>query len=227
MTISDFIQRLREDILDDNVEPYKWSDETLTRFANQAEAEACRRANLIIDSNTAVVCIINVRANTSTYPLHNSILSILSAYNETDKYPLFQTDKITLDLEYPTWKSEKSQTPKWFMIDDGDILTIIPTPAADFSLRLTVSRLPINTNKEESDEFEIPSQFQEGLLYYAAYLALSMKDINTERPKDALTHLAVFEQWFGKPKTAKSIINRKRRPVVPGMRAMAKKFGFP
>ncbi len=47
MTINDLIKIARQDILNDVVPDYLWSDAQLERFANDAIAEACHRAPIL------------------------------------------------------------------------------------------------------------------------------------------------------------------------------------
>jgi len=227
MTLQEFLERLREDFLDDRIQPYYWSDDTLLRYAIDAEREACRRSNILITNLEDAMCNISITAGTSSYSLHPKILYILAAYNTTDNYPLYQVERVALDSEIPNWRTLESDTPSWFFIETPDIITIVPTPTHDFVLNLTVSHLPLNDEKQVSDSFEIPEQYQDDLLYWAAYLALSKEDINTDRKAKAQYFLQQFEAAFGRRKPALTEINRMRVPRLVSMRPMAKRFGFP
>lgn len=226
MTIKEFINRLREDFLDDNKEPYYWATKTLIRYANDAEREACRRSDLIIDDTTDSVCNIDITSGTSEYSLHPKILYIVHAKNKEDDYPITQTTVQSLDNLNPYWRVEESETPHKFFINDFNRLVLYPTPKKDFTLNLTVSRLPLQ-DKGLTDEFEIPEQFQEGLLFWAAFLALSKLDINTNKKASAVYYENEFTRVFGKPVNVDTLLSRRRFSRTQQMKPMTKQFGMP
>lgn len=228
MILSEFITRLREDFLEDTIEPYFWSDDTLIRYANDAEKEACIRAHLLIDSSTDSVCVLNVTAGTSSYQLNSKVISILSAYNETLNYPIYQLPKVSVDSMLPNWRSLESEAPKYFIIDEvhsTTTLTIIPKPTIDFSVRFTVNRLPL-VNKSITDSFEIPEIYHNDLLYWAAFLALSKQDVDTNKRDEARRYEDKFEQMFGKRKSAYTEINNIRNSRLQSIRPASRKAGF-
>ena len=85
------ISHLRESVLDDVNRPYLWGDVELLRLANYSEVQACRRANLIIDSTTEndngtaatagtagqkPLCELTIVANQAVYNLSPKILQV-------------------------------------------------------------------------------------------------------------------------------------------------------
>ena len=66
MNITELLSVLREDFLDDSEEPYLWSDTALVRNINEAQREACRRAYLIKDEDTATANDLYSGSATST-----------------------------------------------------------------------------------------------------------------------------------------------------------------
>lgn len=66
MTVLEIAQVARNDFLDDDTQPPKWNDVTLARNATQAEQEACRRASLLLDSDTQTADNITNGVATST-----------------------------------------------------------------------------------------------------------------------------------------------------------------
>ena len=227
MTLDEAITKLREDFLDDTEEPYRWADDTLVRYLNEAEEEACRRADLLIDDTTDSICVLDIVADTQRYTISPTILKVLSAYNITDGYPMYQIEKVSADDIYPDWKTEQLDSPQWFVLNENDTLDIVYIPTEDFTMTMSVSRMPINTSKGASDDFEIPSKFQNDLMYYAAYLALNFEDVNTRKRNEADKYLAIFTSKFGKRPSASTEMHRKRIPRLPSMTPVTQSFGFP
>lgn len=65
--------------LDDVNPPYRWADSTLVLYINEAEREACRRADLIIDKTTDLYCRIPLIAGNPRYTTNAKVLRILAA----------------------------------------------------------------------------------------------------------------------------------------------------
>lgn len=66
--------------LDDRAEPYRWDDDTLVLYINEAERESCRRAHLIIDKTTASICRMTVLAGSPDMALSPLVLSVRACY---------------------------------------------------------------------------------------------------------------------------------------------------
>lgn len=92
MNISELLQTLREDLLDDALEPYQWGNAQLVRMINEARREACRRAYLIRDSTNATETDLFSGSATSTTSdklvdsgaAFDSTALGLTVYNTTD-----------------------------------------------------------------------------------------------------------------------------------------------
>lgn len=79
MTLDSLLTQASID-LDDINPPYRWADSTLVNYFNQAEREACRRANLIIDKTTDAYCRIPLVAGHGRYTTDVKVLRVLGAY---------------------------------------------------------------------------------------------------------------------------------------------------
>jgi len=64
--------------LDDVNPPYRWDDSTLVLYINDAEREACRRANLIVDKTTDLYCRIPLIAGNPRYTTNAKVLRVLA-----------------------------------------------------------------------------------------------------------------------------------------------------
>jgi hypothetical protein len=74
MLLSDLIAQVRSDFINDQVQPYRWSDDQLTRYALEGVSDACKRTTLI-----RRVYSIAVSVGNPDYTIDTSVRQILSA----------------------------------------------------------------------------------------------------------------------------------------------------
>ena len=85
MNLGDLLEELRENILHDRSDRIAgdtdqlWSDRTLVRYINEAERKMAREALLLRDGTTREVTHIYTKAFQREYPLHNSVIAVISA----------------------------------------------------------------------------------------------------------------------------------------------------
>ncbi|MCK5606715.1 hypothetical protein KAR91_32735 [Candidatus Pacearchaeota archaeon] len=137
MTGAEIIKIARKGYLFDNMKPYTWDNNLLELFLNEAEREACRRSNLIIDKTTASdleasplpLCALSVVAETSVYTLSQKILRIKKCIPSWNSVALTQKTEGELDEMSPNWRTDTG-TPIYFLQDKGEI-TLVPEPIAN------------------------------------------------------------------------------------------------
>ena len=212
-TLANLIQRLRLD-LDDQVEPFFWSNDQLTKYVNQAEYEACLRTELLRDSSTSAVCQIAVTAGQNTYALHSKILVIKRAWLDGEAHDLIKTGQHELDREDHYWRS-KTGTPEYFFADrDTRKLVLFPNPDTTYTLKLTVWRTPMAEMAYANASTvtpEVPEEHHFNLLDYALWLAYRVHDSDVFNPNRAQEHLALFNGHFGDRPSAWDMEHRRTR----------------
>jgi hypothetical protein len=135
MTGAEIIAAVRGDYLDDAVAPYLFSNALLGRYLNKAEGEASRRANLIVDKDTAndsiplPLCSLSLVAETSIYSISKKILRIIKCIPSWNSVSLEQKTEGWLDEIYPNWRTD-SGAPIYFLAEKGEI-TLVPKPVAN------------------------------------------------------------------------------------------------
>lgn len=201
MTLEELITACRTDRLDDAVETYQWSDAELTRFLNDAQDEACRRARLLKDSSTAEICSIAVTAGTALYPLDPRIIFVRRAKLALRSKPLGFASYLDLDEQSPGWE-DRTGTPEAVITDfETGKLRLYRSPIVNDTLNLLAVRTALEPMARNGDEPEIAPRFHYSLIEWAAYRAFSKQDADTLDPKKAERALAEFEREFG-PKSA-------------------------
>lgn len=197
---------LREEFLDDDVSPYKYSSAMIVRLLKEAEARACRcgSCELIYDDSLEVT----IEADITEYALDAELLKL-------DRALWTSEDGITL-LEKTTVDSLDSFEESWRRLDDGSptrffvkgrelVLDRAPTDddvTQDSTLTLHCYREP-NVSARTSPE--IAERYHHQLCYWVAFRCLQRPDMEEPRAKLAEQNLQLFYQAFGPPVEAPTI----------------------
>lgn len=202
MQLRDLMTLFRNET-DDAAEPYLWSDEELIEFANDAEAEACRRARLLVDSSTAQICALAVAAaDAGLVPLDERVLFVRRATIPGGR-PMERMKMQDIEEEMPFWLDAPASVPTLFITDyQSGHLLLWPAPAEDTTLRLTVVRTPLAEMNDPEDSPEIAPRFHRSLRFWMMFRAYGKQDAEANDPKKAADSLALFEQEFGKKSSA-------------------------
>lgn len=236
MTGKDLVAHLRESILDDIYLPQLWSDSELLRLLNLAEAQACRRAQLIVDSSTEEdndelpLCTLSITAGTATYSLSPKILQIRRCQLRSMSYPLRGPVQID-ELDDVAWgwmgtggivSAGTGGSPSVFTNESNNRITIVLAPASDDTADLVVVRLPLD-DITLSTSPEIEDQYHLGLCNWAAHLAYMKPDSETINLNLAKMHEDLFIREFGPLPDA--YMEKMRKTITPRQRMRARTFG--
>lgn len=225
MNLGDLLLLLREAILNDRTDrvdgssDYLWTDQTLVTYINEAQRRFAVQGLVLRDGTTDEVVNVKLVAGQNVYPLHESILGVISAKAVDRECDLTRvghtvlaayrapTDRwvdpgafVGLQPGYPVAYA----TDEFLSDQDNDSLAqatlrVFPTPSADQDgkiIKLRVVRKPIDTLSVDSLSAtpEIPSDHHIEMLGYAAYLALRVVDDDAGAPKRAAEFKAAFEE---------------------------------
>ena len=193
-TISDLVSEARTDLLNDTVADYLWSTEQLTRYANEAITEACKRVSLITRSKT-----VPVLKTIADYVMDSSTRQIYQAKLNLSTRPLIQSTDVILSMQHGTAWQTHTGTPMNF-VRTGHKLRLYPIPLVDDTLTLNTSNTPDDDFDLDDD---IDASFYPALIGYIAYKAYSLRDMDTYDPVKSAEYLTRFNAVFGQPRTAK------------------------
>lgn len=201
MTLAELIRRVRTQS-NDTVEPYFWSDQDITDWLNDAVAEACVRGRLVHESVLPDVCVIDVVAGQSVYPLHPALYEITSIIHYLDASPRAEPLRLVstewLDANVHDWR-ELERRPEYAIQGDKGI-RLVPRPERGAQLRIEGFRLPIERMKLEEKATVMPEINQAHhihLIQWAMYQGFSIPDMETFDPARAGKAEAEFENYFG------------------------------
>jgi hypothetical protein len=175
-----------------------WSLDEWTEYANDAENEACKRAEAIIDSSSAMTSIA-VASGTATYAIDEKILRIIRAKVASGVEALVKTSRKVLDATYPDWENDSGTVRSW-LPESSNKITLYRKPSANTSLGLVVARLPLipmllADKLTQSPEIDV--QYHQGLVDWMLHRAYSKQDAETLDKGKAKEHLERFTKRFG------------------------------
>ena len=204
--------------LDDEVAPYHVEDQTLAKFATEAEQEAALRGRLIYDDSTAITKI-TVVAGQHTYPLDSHINHIEAvSFTRIDSLRPRDLDLTGMDSirQDCAWHTRSASRPrKAVHLEPQCSIRIWPTPSQAGTLDLAVYRAPMFDLEDDDDEPEIPQRHHDGLVSWILYRVYSSKDSELNDDARAGSALAEFTSRFGQRDTADVMRrHRERRRVT-------------
>ena len=216
MLLTQLLKILRQEFLDDVVEPYLWSDPELVFNIREAQEEACRRAHLIIEQNDPALCQISIQVGVYSYPLHDKVLLVKRASFGTSlqvSYPLGQTTQSRMDQSHPGWTGRNGQVGAYIIENEGEVM-FVPASIEAGTAFMQVSRLPLyelalNSNLSGTAGYgitypEISGRYHKKMLYWAAHLAFLKNDSETFNLQKSEMYEKKFEQHFGKAVSART-----------------------
>lgn len=216
LTLERLIEDCREE-LDDAVEPYLWSDKLLTRYLNEAVAEAAIRTRCIVETGQPLISQIEVKAGQASYTLHPSVVVVRQALLASEpREPLVRTESQALDGHRCDWRTETG-TPRYFLRDQmSRLVRLVPAPIKDDTLVLTLWRTPADVEEMEDplDEPAIDSNYHGHLIRWACFRALNKRDVEQQSTNDADRNLAMFEQFYGARPTMRQLQALQIDPVT-------------
>jgi len=180
--------------LDDEVEPYQWSDTFITAAINRAEREASERALLLTSEKT-----IDVLAGGADYALPASTIVVKSL--SINGKQLDKVSVIELDSHVNKWR-ELIKAPEYY-IQNGNNIKLVGIPLEDATINLSIINRPENKLVNDIDIPEIPEEWHEDLLFYVLYEAYSRRDEDLFDPNAAQFNLSQFTELFGRKHSAK------------------------
>lgn len=173
-----------------------WKNLELVQYFNDAQIEYTKRIPLVDTENFALT----LRSGIHTYELDPVILAIQQVYHVENAHVLTKTAH---EFLYPGVNPAPVST---YLENLHDLrLTVLGTPTAPGTLRLTVQRLPIDPlvwAQRKTQEPEIPGHFHPALMEYAAYLAFMVRDADSHSPELATLALQNFDRMIGPERSA-------------------------
>lgn len=207
----------------DQSKPYLFGDRDAIAFLNEAEREACRRGDLLLEDRNPGMCQIPVKAGAQVPNLNDFWLRLTRAEwtepaadagSDPQRRELtIITDREVLDRRYGgLWRYEQG-CPEWLLVE-GDKLRIVQAPSADGLLLVEGYRLPLQEFAKPDDEPEIPTVHHRELVNWAIKLAFERPDSETRDPGRAKLAEDRFEAYFGPRKDSQLLQESEAAPHI-------------
>jgi hypothetical protein len=188
-------KRFRADVRDTQPEYFfapTWVKEALL----EAEAEACVRGRLLHESDNESVCLIDVAAGVSAYPLHPALYEIdhIAFLEEgaATRKPVRLSSTEELDRTVIDWRDKTG--PVDYAIQSDKSIRLALRPEKSGRLILEGYRLPVSENKPGP---EIHSVHHLRLIDWVLHLAFLLPDSETIDLSRAAGAEARFTAYFG------------------------------
>lgn len=222
MIIGELLDELRKNILRDfsdqvaGTSDSLWSDETLLRYIKDGERRFARQVLCLRDSTTPAVTQIKLKTGVTTYPLHKSMIAVLSARWNTDTFDIQRSGHALVSQFTPpefltydpsTGFNIQPGRPIAFYTDEtlvyagtGKVtLSVHPIPSALEDGTILYLRTIRNPLTEYSTgnlgvDSEIPEDYQLDCLEWAAYRALRHYDADAGASAPSDHHKEAFDE---------------------------------
>lgn len=198
MTLKELIALYRAQSGDSN-EPYFCEDGLLKLYANEAQVEACRRGQLLVDTVK-----LQVPANKEHVPLPSRAIWVARAF--VNRQPVSVLSVQEMDAMHPGWQFDSPNTQPTHLVAGvtTGTLHLWPCPNAQADVLLTFQALPKKTLCHEGDAPEIRPEAHAGLVDWMLYRAYSREDNDLYNDAKAILALRRFEAEFGRKASARN-----------------------
>lgn len=196
MTLEDII-RLYRVRAQDAFEPYFCDDETLAIYINEGQDEACRRAQLLLQS-TGPMCQLTFEAGAELVHLDSKVIKVLRSHVNGQSVRIVPVEY--MDMSHPNWQSDEVKDVPRVLISGltSDALHLWPVPSQAGVLRLSVQRLPMKRLQADSDKPEIRVEAHPALVEWVLHRVYGTQDADLYDPQKSEAALKKFEAEFGK-----------------------------
>lgn len=182
---------------DDLAKPYLFKDEQFLEWINEAQDEACIRANLLFESANSALCELDVGPDERSYALDDRWYTLSKAFlvQGDCALELTLTSRERLDSLHPRWRTERRSTSALMVFDTRVEFDVAPVVAS--TLRLEGYRVPLARMEDDEDSPEIARVHHRQLVHWALHRGYSVPDSEVFNPQKAAASLADFVVVFG------------------------------
>ena len=206
MNLADLMRRFRT-LAKDVEQPYRAEDSDVVDWLNDAQAQACVRGRLLVAEGDPALCLIELTAGQSVYPLHPKLYEIIKLQiGSPDRLPrsVMLQSRAWMDAEMPDWRDYKRPACVAVQTDTG--LRIVGAVETGERLVIEAYRLPLVTmalpaNPADPNVVyptpEIHEAHHEHLIQWALHKAFSVPDSELFDPDRSTLAERAFTDYFG------------------------------
>lgn len=172
--LSDIVTRVQKRVRDTN-----YSSSDIKAFINDAQRAVFNEYDLrFMETSQSYTLGVGVQDITNGSGLPSNFVSPLSIQITTADYErdLIYVDYKELDTLYPNQSDDTANTPSYWYVY-GNTISVYPEPDQAYTVRLRYIKEPTALSGD-ADVPEIPSEFEELLIYGAGYRVFEEKDMD-------------------------------------------------
>ena len=114
MNVATLVERVRSEVLDDEIEPYLWTDTNLINYLNDTIDELAEDNLVMTDQSTASVAEIKLLSNQILHPIDDRVLQVRYGRLETNKTDVIKTTEDWLNGNIADWRNTDGSAPTYF-----------------------------------------------------------------------------------------------------------------
>ena len=214
MSPEELLTLFREE-MDDEVEPYLWSDTFFYGALDDAQKMFCRWTEGIADASTPVVTTLEVEEGTTWLDLDPTLLRIRTA-TKSDGCDLEIVNHE--DLLKRGWRFNGVPGAIRALVIglEANRARVYPDASLADTISLSVFRLPLDAIEDRNDELEIDEQHHRHLLLWGKSLAYGVQDAETYDKTKKAEFRVEFRSYCDQAKAEQGRAKHKTRIVAYG-----------
>lgn len=199
MNLKELIALYRAQAFDNDEQAPFCRDELLTLYANEAQVEACRRGQLLVDTVS-----MQVAANEELVLLPEHAIRVTRAFVNRQTAAVLSVQE--MDAMHPGWQFDSPNSRPTHLVAGvtTEALHLWPRPNGEAEMLMTFQALPKTKLCHESDKPEIRKEAHAGLVDWMLYRAYSREDNDQYNDAKAVLALRRFEAEFGRKASARN-----------------------
>jgi hypothetical protein len=193
VTPAEIIVEVRR-IVQDTSAPYRYSDTDLLGYINQT----LKRMALLRPDLFGVIADVATTASSAVQTLPTDAIRLIDVFSVKGGGAVTETDRETMDRNYPSWSVEAAGTPVNFMrhVKNPTRFFLYPPPAAGIELVVEYAKVP-DTYAINDDIDAIPAAFMPTLVSGTVFLSQSIDDEHVSSGRAKLFLDAFTQDLFG------------------------------
>ena len=194
-----------------------WGNTRLLEFLAEAQDQFCDDTGYFVDKRTYTITTV---ADQAAYAISDRVIAVkevwdgdrkLGKFVQNDRDPY---DRIWVAVTFPS--STGAEAHAWQADQETGYITLYPTPPdAGVEYTLRVWRRSLEWLSDAGAEPEVPVQFHRGLIQFAAYIALTDHDFETQDKVSADKHFKNYTYYMRKGITAVNRVLNKPTDAEP------------
>lgn len=210
MTPADVIAEVRR-IVQDMTAPYRYSDADLLGYINQT----LKRMALLRPDLFGVITDIATTANSVVQTLPSDAIRLMDVFSVKGVGAVTETDRETMDRNYPTWLVEAAGTPVNYMrhVKNPTRFFLYPPPADGVQLTVEYAQVPPTYGLMDTIA-SVPDAFMPTIVNGAVFLAQSIDDEHVSSGRAKL-FLDAFTQDLAGAFSSRTVTDTKAAGLKP------------